>query len=57
MELKIAEKVKAAVEIDGMPIINMDNSLVYENINDKEMFLYIKNMEGKEVKIRFTKVE
>lgn len=57
MELKLAEKVKAAVELDGQVVINMDNSSVYESIEKEEMFLYIKSTDGKEIKIRFLKKE
>lgn len=57
MELKIAEKIKAAVELNGEVIINMENSSVYENIGTEEMFLYIKSTDGKEIKIRFMKKE
>lgn len=57
MELKLAEKVKAAVELNGEVVINMDNSSVYESIEKEEMFLYIKSTDGKEIKIRFLKKE
>lgn len=57
MELKLADKVKAAVELNGELIINMDNSSVYESIEKEEMFLYIKSTDGKEIKIRFLKKE
>jgi hypothetical protein len=57
MELKLEPTVKAAVELNGEVIINMENSLVYENIGDTEMFLYIKSTDGKEIKIRFLKKE
>ena len=56
-ELKLQDKVKAAVEINGEVIINMDNSLVYENIGNEEAFFYIKSNDGKEVKIRFMKMQ
>ena len=56
MELKINDNVKAVVEVDGQIIINMDNSVVYESIEDKEAFIYIKSKEtGKNIKIRFLK--
>ncbi len=54
-ELKLQEKVKAAVEVNGEVIINMENSQVFENIGDEEAFFYIKSNDGKEIKIRFTK--
>jgi len=57
MELKLTEKVKAAVEVDGQVIINMENSTVFENIGKDEAFLFIKSNDGKEVKIRFLKSE
>jgi hypothetical protein len=57
MELKLQEKIKAAVELNGEVIINMENSSVYENIGTEEMFLYIKSTDGKEIKIRFLKKE
>lgn len=56
-ELKLQDKVKAAVEVNGEIIINMDNSLVYENIGNEEAFFYIKSNDGKEVKIRFMKMQ
>lgn len=54
-ELKLQEKIKAAVEVDGTLIINMENSQVYESIGDQEAFFYIKSNDGKEIKIRFAK--
>ena len=58
MELKLQDKIKAAVEIDGQVVINMDNSIVYESIEDKEAYFYIKAIDGtKEIKIRFLKSE
>ena len=63
MELKLQEKVKAAVEINGELLINFDNCLVYENINKEEAFFYIKTIPDpstgicKEIKIRFIKVK
>jgi hypothetical protein len=58
MELKLQPNVKAAVELDGQIIINIDNSVVYENIGKEEAFLYIKTLTedpNKEIKIRFLK--
>jgi len=61
MELKLSDKVKAAVEVDGQTIINADNSVVYESIGDEEAYIYIKsttsddNQFFREVKIRFLK--
>jgi hypothetical protein len=61
MELKIADKIKAAVEVDGELLINLENSEVYESINKDEAFIYIKNTldepgkPGREIKIRFLK--
>jgi len=56
MELKLQEKIKAAVEINGEIIVNMENSLVFEHIGKDEAFFYIKSeTEGKEIKIRFLK--
>jgi len=59
MELKLNEKVQAAVEVDGQIIINMENSQVYESIDKEEAFIYIKSIidpsTTKEVKIRFLK--
>lgn len=57
MELKLAEKIKAAVELNGEVIINMENSQVFENIGNEEAFFYIKSNDGKEIKIRFSKKE
>jgi hypothetical protein len=58
MELKLSDKIKAAVEIDGQSIITIENSTVYENIGNEEAFLYIKTLDGsKEIKIRFLKKE
>jgi hypothetical protein len=58
MELKLQDKIKAAVEVDGQVVINMENSLVYESIENEEAFIYIKSKEGsKEIKIRFLKSE
>lgn len=56
MELKIADKVKAAVEIDNQLIVGLDNSVVFENIGDNEAFIFIKStVDNKEIKIRFLK--
>lgn len=56
MELKLQPDIKAAVEIDGQPIINLENSVVYENIGKEEAFLYIKSIiDNKEIKIKFLK--
>ena len=59
MELKLSEKVKAAVELNGEVVINMENSAVYESIEKEEAFIYIKSKteEGKEIKIRFLKTQ
>lgn len=58
MELKLADKIKAAVEVDGAVIIKMENSQVFESIEREEAFFYIKSTDetGKEIKIRFSKV-
>ena len=56
-ELKLQDKVKAAVEVNGEVIINMENSQVFENIGAEEAFFYIKSNDGKEIKIRFSKKE
>jgi hypothetical protein len=61
MEVKQNEKVKAAVEINGQVIINMENSQVFETINKEEAFFYISSVpdpstgEVNSVKIRFLK--
>ena len=61
MKLKLADNVKANVEIDDVLVINMENSLVYESIESEEAFIYIKSVSDKpdepikEVKIRFLK--
>lgn len=58
MELKVNDKIKAAVELNGEVVINADNSIVYEEIGDKEAFIYIKSkVTDKEIKIRFLKKE
>jgi hypothetical protein len=63
MEVKLSDKVKAAVEVDGVVIINAENSQVYESIEKEEAFIYIKNTldepgkPGREIKIRFLKKE
>jgi hypothetical protein len=63
MEVKLTDKVKAAVEVDGVVIINMENSQVFESIGKEEAFIYIKNTldepgkPGREIKIRFLKSE
>jgi len=54
-ELKLQEKVKAAVEVNSEVIINMENSQVFENIDNEEALFYIKSNDGKEIKIRFAK--
>lgn len=57
MELKLADKIKAAVEVDGIIIIKTENSQVFESIEKEEAFFYIKstNEPGREIKIRFSK--
>lgn len=61
MELKLNEKVKAAVEVDGQVIINMENSQVYETIGTDEAYVYITTIpdpstgEFRSIKIRFLK--
>ena len=63
MEVKLQEKIKAAVEINGQLFIDFSNSLVYENIGKEEAFIYIKTVpdvstgESKEIKIRFLKAQ
>ena len=61
MELKKEDKIKAAVEVDGVLLINMENNEVFVSIENEEAFIYIKNTldepgkPGREVKIRFLK--
>jgi hypothetical protein len=58
MELKLSDKVAAAIEINNEPFLNFENSVVYENIEKNEAFLYIKSADpsiNKEAKIRFLK--
>jgi len=55
MELKLQENIKAAVEVDGKVIINVENSTVYFDTMDEDMFIYVKSSEGKEIKIKFKK--
>lgn len=63
MELKLQEKIRAAVEVDGILLISMENSQVFESIDKEEAFFYIVNTldepgkPGREIKIRFSKVE
>lgn len=55
------EKVKATVEVDGIEIINMENSIVYETIRKDEAYIYIAtNLDPstggfRSIKIRFLK--
>ena len=63
MEVKLREKIKAAVEIDGQLFIDFSSSLVYENIGKEEAFIYVKSIPdtstgiSKEIKIRFLKAQ
>jgi hypothetical protein len=57
MELKLVKNIMAAIEINSELLVNFENSVVYENIGEEEVFLYIRSNtpEGKEVKMRFIK--
>ena len=55
MQLKINENIKAAVEVNGALIINIENSTVYDNIENNEAYIYIRAYDGTEIKIRFVK--
>jgi len=63
MEVKLKPTIKAAVEIDDVAAINLENSIVYASIEDNEIYVYIKNTLnepgkiGKEIKLRFLKTE
>ena len=56
MELKLSDKITAAVEIDGRSVVGFGDSQVYESIGSEEAFIYIRSAsDGREVKIKFTK--
>jgi hypothetical protein len=57
MELKLQEHIKAAIEIDGQSISNLENSIVYANWEENEGFIQVKTSEGKEIKIRFKNIK
>ena len=58
MKLNLEKDVKAAVEINNVKFIEADNSVLYQSIENNEIFLYIRsNNESKEIKIRITKFE
>jgi len=58
MQLKLQKDVCASVEINNEIIINAEESLVYENINSDQAFLYIKDKnENKKIKIHIKKRE
>ena len=54
MQLKLNDKVTAAVETNEGVIINLENSQVFENIETNEGYIYIKStVNDKFIKIRF----
>jgi len=55
MELKLQDNIKAVVELDGNVVISSEDCMVYENIEDNDAYIFIKNSAGKELKIHFTK--
>ena len=55
-ELKKQDDLKVAVQVNGEAFISEDNGILYENITDDLVFLYIKSEDGtKEIKIKITK--
>ena len=58
MELKLQPEIKAAIDVDGSLIIDFNNSMVYENIENEEAFLFVKSLDdSKQIKIRFIKIK
>lgn len=58
MKLTLEKDMKTAIEINGVKFIEAENSTLYQNIENNEIFLYIKsNNENKELKIRIIKSE
>lgn len=55
-QLKRHDDIKAAVVVDGSSFISLDDGIVHEYVDDKELLLYIKSEDGsKEVKIKIIK--
>jgi len=50
------EDLAVAVQVNGEALISVDNGILYEEIGDDEMFLYVKTGDEKtEVKIKISR--
>jgi len=57
MNLNLEKNIKAAVEINGTSFITSENSYLYQHMDEKDIFLFIKSDDGKEIKIKISKEE
>ncbi len=57
MNLNIEKNVKVAVEINGQIFISSLDGVLYQNIKDDEIFLFVKDSNGKQVKIKIEKTQ
>ena len=56
MKLKAEKKVNVSATVDGVQVVSPKEGVLYQHIDDKEIYLYIKNPDKtKEIKIHITK--
>lgn len=55
MELRLNEKLRAGIEVDGNALITSNDSTVYELTKDGEVYIFVKNSKGNAVKIRIVR--
>jgi len=56
MKLTLEQNISVAVEVNGEKFVGSEDGILYQQINDKEILLYIKSKtEEKEIKIRILK--
>lgn len=56
-KLKLEKDIKAAVQINGVPFVSLEDSMLYQDTEDpNEILIYIKTQDSsKEIKIRIVK--
>lgn len=57
MNLSLEKNVKVAVEVNGKIFISSLNGVLYQNIKDDEIFLFIKDNGGNQVKLKIEKTQ
>lgn len=57
MKLTLEKEIKVAVEINGEKFVGVEDGIIYQQMDDKEIFLFIKSKddENKELKLRIIK--